>query len=305
LEENGARNKMTKYNSLDDYLKSRRLDVDGLLKDSHGAPYAVKGRIIDAVVLFADMTSFSARSNQLSPTETLIFVNNFFAEICTEGLEGRPGIVDKYIGDEMMVVFANDFGSEDPVVDAVAAARWMVENDTLGFNPHIGIAAGEVIVGYVGTPLKYDCSVFGAPVTRAQRCCQIRDSQGAPLGAIVLPALDWAGRKLEQVLTKREVTQPDGIKSDIVWKTMPPQKVMLKGDREELEIVVIALDDGGALTGGFKIPLDGGPVLTGALAAAEGRAKRGFEALRKSGEFNPKRYSFEPTPQSFTRQSYP
>src|SRR6266850_1514102 len=130
---------MTKYpyNSLADYLKSRRLDVDGLLDDGGGAPFPVKGRIIDAVVLFADMTSFSLRSSELSPIEMLIFVNNFFSWISAEGLKGRPGIVDKYIGDEMMVVFSQDFGSEDPLADAVNAARWMVENDALGFNPHI------------------------------------------------------------------------------------------------------------------------------------------------------------------------
>jgi hypothetical protein len=42
---NSARNKMTKYpyNSLDDFLKSHRLDVDGLLDDGWGAPFPVKG----------------------------------------------------------------------------------------------------------------------------------------------------------------------------------------------------------------------------------------------------------------------
>src|ERR1035438_1337606 len=148
---------MTKYpyNSLEDYLQSNRLDVDGLLDDGWGASFPVKGRIIDAVVLFADMASFSSRSSELSPIETLIFVNNFFAWISAEGLKGRPGIVDKYIGDEVMAVFSKDFGSEDPLVDAVDAGRWMSERDLLGFGPHIGIAAGEVVVGYVGTPLKY------------------------------------------------------------------------------------------------------------------------------------------------------
>jgi hypothetical protein len=99
--------------------------------------------------------------------------------------------------------------------------------------------------------------------------------------------------------------QPDGVESDIAWKMLPSQKVKLKGDQEELEIIVIALDTGGALSGGFKIPLGGGDVLTGWLAAAEGRAKRGFEALKKWHNFNPKRYPFEPTPESFTKESYP
>jgi hypothetical protein len=305
---------MTKYNSLDNYLKSHPLDVDVLIPDSCGMPFQVKGRIIDAAVLFADMTSFSSRSSKLSPIETLIFVNNFFAELSAQLQLVGYGIVDKYIGDEMMVVFSKDFGSEDPLADAVNVARWMVERDALDFHPHIGIAAGEIVVGYVGTPLKYDCSVFGAAVTRAARCCQIRDGNGDALGSIIFPASDWKDRKLDQVLAKRKVTPPDGVESDVAWKIIPQQKVKLKGEQEERGIIVIAIDRGNAPVsgavcitgaGGIQNSLDGGRVLTGWLTTAEGRAKRAFDALKKSGDFNPKRYPSEPTPEFFTKQSYP
>ena len=40
-------------------------------------------------------------------------------------------------------------------------------------------------------------------------------------------------------------------------------------------------------------------------ATAQGRAKRGFEALRNADDFKPSRYPFEPIPESFTKQSYP
>ena len=69
-----------------------------------------------------------------------------------------------------MIVFSKEFGSDDPFVDAVQGARWMSENDAHSFCPHIGLASGKVIVGYVGTPLKYNCSVFGAPVALAALC---------------------------------------------------------------------------------------------------------------------------------------
>jgi hypothetical protein len=46
----------------------------------------------------ADITGFSARTLNLDPTETLAFVNHFFAWITAEALRGRLGIVDKYIG---------------------------------------------------------------------------------------------------------------------------------------------------------------------------------------------------------------
>jgi len=57
-----------RYNSLEDYLQSHPLDVDGLLDDGFGAVFPVKGRQIDAALLFADMTGFSSRSKHLSPT---------------------------------------------------------------------------------------------------------------------------------------------------------------------------------------------------------------------------------------------
>jgi class 3 adenylate cyclase len=283
-------NSVTKYayNSLEDYLQSHRLDVDGLLDDGWGSAFPVKGRVIDAVMLFADMTSFSSRSDHLSPVETLVFVNNFFAWISAEGLKGGHGIVDKYIGDEVMVIFSKDFGSEDPLAEAVNAGRWMVERDALGFHPHIGIAAGEVVVGYVGTPLKYNCSVYGRAVTLARRCCQIPNAKGT----IILPSENWAGRKLEEVLTKRKLKQPDGteIEYEAPWKSLAARNVTMKGG-QELSITEIVHDTGGAIT--WHRP------------TAEQRAKDGFESLKIEGSYNPRRYSFEPLPEFFTKPSHP
>lgn len=120
-------------------------DVDGVLDDGWGAGFPVKGREIEATVLFADITAFSTRTLDLSPAATLVYVQNFFAWITAEALSGRPGIVDKYIGDEVMVVFSTEFGSENPIVDAVRAAAAMSRNDVLAYRPHIGIASGRVI----------------------------------------------------------------------------------------------------------------------------------------------------------------
>ena len=173
-----------RYNSLEDYLVTHQLSVDAVLEDGWGADFPVKGREIDATVLFADISSFSSRTKELNPVETLIFVNNFFAWISAEALRGRTGIVDKYIGDEIMVVFSKEFGSEDPFLEAVQTARWMAENDALAFDPHMGIASGPVVVGYVGTPIKYNCSVFGLCVACRSIHVPANGSHGpAPTGS--------------------------------------------------------------------------------------------------------------------------
>lgn len=162
------------YHSLEDFLTANMLTVDAQWNDGWGADFPVKDREIEATVLFADITAFSARTADLDPTETLAFVNNFFTWIAAEALRGRPGIVDKYIGDEVMIVFSEEFGSEDPFVDAVQTARWMGEKEVLAFTPHVGLASGVVIIGYVGTPLRCNCSVFGAPVALAARCAGVQ-----------------------------------------------------------------------------------------------------------------------------------
>jgi len=81
------------FHSLEDFLASTMSDVDGILDDGWGADLPVKGREIEAAVLFADITGFSTRTLELSPAATLVYVQNFFAWITAEALRGRSGIV--------------------------------------------------------------------------------------------------------------------------------------------------------------------------------------------------------------------
>lgn len=191
-----------RYHSLQDFLASTSGHVDGTLDDGWGFPFPVKGREIEATVLFADISRFSTRTLGMTPAETLVYVQNFFAWITAEALHGRPGIVDKYIGDEVMVVFSDEFGSLDPLADAVQAAAAMSRNDVLGYGPHIGIASGRVIIGYAGTALQYNVSVFGTPVALAARCAGVRPTEehGVVSSSIVIPDDQWADRRIEEVL---------------------------------------------------------------------------------------------------------
>lgn len=139
-------------------------------------------------------------------------MQNYFAWITAEALRGRPGIVDKYIGDEIMVVFSTEFGSKDPFVDAVQAAAAMSRNDVLGFRPRIGIASGPVVVGHAGTALRYNVSVFGAPVALAARCSGVKPDAAAVVSStIVMPATEWtATHDLDTVIPRvgNEVAYP-------------------------------------------------------------------------------------------------
>jgi class 3 adenylate cyclase len=232
-----------RYQSLEDFLISAPLTVDAQFDDGWGALFPVKGREIEATVLFADISAFTARTLELTPEETLFFVNNFFAWVSAEALQERSGIVDKYIGDELMIVFSDEFGSDDPFVDAIQAARWMAENDAHSFCPHVGLATGKVIVGYVGTPLKYNCSVFGAPVALAARCAGVAPEPDAgPLGSsMVFPATEWGHRDFGEVFPPKKYKLPDGTihEQPIGWELLYPRTVEMKniGPTEVREIV--------------------------------------------------------------------
>lgn len=264
-----------RYNSLEDFLVSNQLTVDGQVNDGWEALFPVKGREIQATTLFADIAGFSSRTLELNPTETLIFVNNFFAWISAEALRNSTGIVDKYIGDELRIVFSTEFGSEDPFLEAVQAARWMAEHDALSFSPHMGIASGPVVVGYVGTPVKYNCSVFGSPVALAARCAAVRPEieDGGPMlsSSIVFPAHEWGARAFSAVFPPERYKDSDGSirERPHSWELRAPRKVALKNlsEAEIREIVKCSV----------HIPSQ----------SVEDRARAALAALRAQGRYWP------------------
>lgn len=260
------------FHSLEDFLTSRPLHVDGQLDDGWGAAFPVKGREIEATVLFADISRFTERTRSLSPAETLIFVNNFFAWISAEAIRGSRGIVDKYIGDEVMIAYSREFGSEDAFLDALRTARWMAQNDVLAFGPHIGIASGSVIVGYAGTPLRYNCSVFGAPVAVAARCAAVRPERDQPYGAsVVFPSSDWGERQLRDVIEPQH-QEKDGemVELPYDWELSDPREVIVKNTSLEVRELVRS---------GFWVPAPG--------ANPEERARLGLAELRRAGLYRP------------------
>ncbi len=261
-----------KYSLLEEFLRSSPLSVDGNVDYGSGASFPVCGREIEASILFADISRFSARTLALSSTETLVFVNDFFTWM-TGPLMSRRGVVDKYIGDEIMVVFSNEFGSPDAFVDAVQAARWMIENDGRGFSPHIGIASGLVTVGYVGTSLNHDCSVFGAAVSLAARCASDKTFTTRPT-RIVFPAREWKYSSLQEVVPPlpRESDSDDGEDEDTGWRLHDPRITDLR-NIGQVELRCIEWESCRVTTGN---------------ASPEESAKRWLQQLRARGAYSPR-----------------
>ena len=224
------------YSSLEDYLIHNRLTIDCGFDDGFGAQVSVKGRKVKGSVLFADISNFSGRTKNMQPEEVLMFVNHFFTWV-TAQVEGHcrvPFIVDKYIGDEMMLIFSEEFGSENSFWDALKVARWIADRDLRDFGPHIGIASGEFIIGYTGTPKKYNCSAFGFPVTLAKRCSSIKPEDKIDqltAKAIIFPANEWdESFRLDEILGVEKFPGKDGkiVEMPLGWKLKEPREVEIK-----------------------------------------------------------------------------
>jgi hypothetical protein len=118
----------------------------------------------------------------------------------------------------------------------------MGESDVFAFLPHVGIASGRVIVGYVGTPLKYSCSVYGAPVAVAARCAAVKPAgEGFVSSHMTLPADEWEEREFDTVFPPKQYREPDDsiVESPHSWELTDVTSVEFKnlGETEVRQVV--------------------------------------------------------------------
>jgi adenylate cyclase len=138
------------------------------------------GQRRDAVILFSDLRDFTPLSESLPPERLIEVLNGYFAEMVA-AIHENHGVVDKFIGDAVLAVFGllGEKGTDDPAVSAVRAAQQMRErlghynerlkDQGISLSAGIGIHAGEVIAGYLGTVERLEFTVIGHHVNVAAR----------------------------------------------------------------------------------------------------------------------------------------
>jgi adenylate cyclase len=152
--------------------------VDNLVGEQDGVLFANERK--DVTVLFADIRSFTSISERMVPEELVSMLNEFFTEM-VDVIFRYNGILDKFIGDQIMAVFGIlPAQSGDPHRDAIQSAlemqaftqRLMRTRRHLGkevFEIGIGINSGSAVVGNIGSRNRMDYTVIGDSVNVAER----------------------------------------------------------------------------------------------------------------------------------------
>lgn len=140
--------------------------------DFVNATFPVSGLELEGAILFADLPGYTETSVDLSPMEAACLANWFTAWIESEA--GRSdyfgGLIDKFIGDAVMLVFPRTEVQLRPVEAAMRTAKAIRRRNFLEFNPNIGIATGTIAIAFVGTNRMANVSAMGHTVNLASRC---------------------------------------------------------------------------------------------------------------------------------------
>ncbi len=154
---------------------------------------ALGGEVRESTVLFADIRGFTTLSEGMPPEELLQLLNAYLGRMCRV-IEQEKGVIDKYIGDEVMAIFGAPLAQTDHALRAVTAAVGMLHELAL-FNREqketsttaptlrigIGVASGPVIAGNVGSPERLNYTVLGDTVNLASRLQGLTKEYHVPL----------------------------------------------------------------------------------------------------------------------------
>ncbi len=133
----------------------------------------------DLTILFADIRDFTSFAEEQNPEKVVDILNLLFSRLARVIFKYN-GIIDKYIGDNLMVIFGPPYYHGNNALQAVKAALEMQkefneirkgwespEFTSLGLG--IGINSGDVIMGNIGSEDFMDYTVIGDNVNIAVR----------------------------------------------------------------------------------------------------------------------------------------
>ena len=131
------------------------------------------GAEVEISLLFADVRGSTSLAERMSPQAFSGLIARFYGA-AAKVVDDRNGLVDKFVGDEVVALFIPGFAGDDHAARAVDAARELMRatgND--GGEPWVPVGAGVHIgtpyVGRVGEGDACDFTAVGDPVNTTAR----------------------------------------------------------------------------------------------------------------------------------------
>ena len=169
-------------------LKNKYRDVLNKVTDKEVAERLIEGKVAlggktrGMTVLFCDMRKYTEITQDMSPEETVIMLNEHMTAM-TRVVHEHDGLVDKFVGDMIMVVFGATDADPTAAERAVACARAMIsERKVLNMmsgrdvSVGVGLATGQMLAGFMGSEDRLNFTVIGRGANLASRLCSVAGS---------------------------------------------------------------------------------------------------------------------------------
>ncbi len=163
------------------------------------------GAEIECTLLFADVRDSTALAERISPTDFRQLLDRFYTVAADQVFE-HDGIVDKFVGDEVVAMFVPLLSGERHASRAVDAAKALLSatghNERKG--PWIplgaGVHTGRAWVGAVGSGTRTELTALGDAVNTAARL-----ASAAGVGEILVSTPTASAADLPADLEHREL----------------------------------------------------------------------------------------------------
>ncbi len=155
------------------------------------AALALGGERRETTCMFVDVRPLSTFPPELRPNQIMEMLN-LYLSVATECIHEAGGVIDKYMGQEIMGLFNSQLNPlEDHAARALAAALHMRESfiqlyAELGLNPdphyyRIGMHTGVATLGNVGSEIRRDFTAIGDAINLSKRL-----EENAAAGQIII-----------------------------------------------------------------------------------------------------------------------
>jgi class 3 adenylate cyclase len=163
----------------------------------------------NVTVLFSDIRGFTAYSEQVEPELVIELLNNYLSKQ-TKIVTKYDGVIDKYVGDELIAIFEGENMVDQAVLCAIEIQKEIAQlnlHRTENISVGIGINTGMAIVGNVGSEERMDHTVLGNNMNLGARLCS-----NAQEKQIIISESSWRLLKSKDVKTQsREAILVKGI----------------------------------------------------------------------------------------------